>query len=225
MSIRVSVRKRYVALINLVAAVNQEGKTSQNVSVPIFDSCCPLCGTTISPAKLAALAHDRRVVKLSGYSVYTLSKFTVDALRNALRKLARARVPDKDRAFSLPAPAESGVLITSDGRIRVTTAHRGTHAEGTPDFFREVFLRALDNCEVQRIRECPICRKLFVALRLDQQACSRKCGNAHRAREFRIHSPKYEQTRQINRLVRGGMQLDEAKAEVQRKGRKRRTVQ
>ena len=102
MSIRVSVRKRYVALINLVAAVNQEGKTSQNVSVPIFDSLSPLCGTTISPAKLAALAHDRRVVKLSGYSVYTLSKFTVDALRNALRKLARARVPDKDRAFPCP---------------------------------------------------------------------------------------------------------------------------
>jgi len=198
MSIRVSVRKRYTALINLIAAVNREG-TTQNLSIPIFDSRCPVCGATISPAKVAALAHNDRSLKPTGYSTYTLSKFTLDALRNALLNLARARVSDEDQVFSLPAPAESGVLITSDGRIRVTAALRGTHAEGTPDFFREVFLRALENCEVQRIRECPICRKLFVALRLDQPACSRACSGAYRVRQFRLRAKQYEKNRKENR--------------------------
>ncbi len=119
-----------------------------------------------------------------GWSTYTPTETLVGQIRDALRSLANAGVPKKGEQLTritLAAPPSVAVTIASDGII-----------EGRGDFIREKFLPALEHCDVRRIRMCPICDKLFVALRLDQPACSRKCDNAHRARKFRR---KYESNR------------------------------
>ena len=53
--------------------------------------------------------------------------------------------------------------------------------------------------EVWRIRECPICQKLFWAGRSDKRTCSVVCGNTHRQREWRCwyseNSGEYKEQR------------------------------
>ncbi len=61
-----------------------------------------------------------------------------------------------------------------------------------PDFLTRV-RRALDGCDARRIRQCPICLRLFVALRSDRWACSARCTNARRQRLHR--SEKYRTER------------------------------
>jgi predicted nucleic acid-binding Zn ribbon protein len=47
------------------------------------------------------------------------------------------------------------------------------------------FLNALSGVEPKRIMRCPVCQKLYPALREDQKACSRLCANVNRVREKR----------------------------------------
>jgi hypothetical protein len=52
--------------------------------------------------------------------------------------------------------------------------------------FRDGELKqALDGVEAARIRECPVCMRVFWAKRKDKQACSERCVNARRVREWR----------------------------------------
>lgn len=72
------------------------------------------------------------------------------------------------------------------------------------DFFHDLFLPALYGCDMARIRECPICARPFIALRVDAGACSH-CLNAHRQRESRRRWKEkgkiYDQNRNQNRLA------------------------
>jgi hypothetical protein len=80
----------------------------------------------------------------------------------------------------------------------------------------------LDGRKANVIGDCRVCGRLFERLRTDQECDTRRCRDTDRKRAYR--KPEYEQTRQINRLVRAGMPLNQAKAEVQMKPRKRRAV-
>ena len=77
-----------------------------------------------------------------------------------------------------------------------------------------------------RIRRCPVCGRFYYAVRADKGACDEHLARARvkRGRDPELRR-RYKETCRINLLVRGGMPLNKAKAEVQRKRRKRRTVQ
>ncbi len=88
-----------------------------------------------------------------------------------------------------------------------------------------IFRAAIEGLEVERLKRCPIrdCRKVFYAMRRNTGACREHLARArvYLARERR---EQYEQTRRINRMVRQGKSIGEAKAEVQRKRSNRRIV-
>ncbi len=104
----------------------------------------------------------------------------------------------------------------SDGKGRISF---------DPDPVRHEFMAALAGVEIERIRRCPIddCGKFFYARPAHKGACDEHVA---RARVQRGRDPErrqqYERTRRINRLVRMGKPLNEAKTEVERKRRKQR---
>jgi hypothetical protein len=68
-----------------------------------------------------------------------------------------------------------------DGKFRVT---------------HHPLLHALEGVELTRIRECPICGKLFWAGRIDQACCTKGCAGIRRTRLWRGNYPdKYKQQR------------------------------
>jgi len=175
---RISVQKRYAKLIRLVAIANGEG--TPNLSMP-----------KIGP----------RFENL-GWSTYTRTDARVQQIRDALIGLAIASHSEKGELrfpVSLPEPAAARVVFNSDnGTARIVFPQVELDGDAM-NFFRDEFLPALEHGDVERVRVCPICDKLFFALRLDQPACSLKCGRAHRAREFRRKAKRYEQNRKENR--------------------------
>jgi len=66
-------------------------------------------------------------------------------------------------------------------------------------FVRSEIVSVLEKIEVERIRLCPICEQLFWAGRLDQIACSPRCGNTLRARRWR-QEPSSNQRNRTGKL-------------------------
>jgi hypothetical protein len=58
-----------------------------------------------------------------------------------------------------------------------------------PELFGDTLLRALAGRDVRRIRQCPECSRLFVAVPADKTACRRKCASAQRVKKF-LADPK-----------------------------------
>lgn len=74
----------------------------------------------------------------------------------------------------------------------------------------------LEKVEVERIRKCPVCEKLFWAGRLDQSACRSRCSNVLRAKKWREkYAAKYTGKGQA-------AVSDKAKGKIT-KGRKKRS--
>jgi hypothetical protein len=188
---RISVRKRYAKLIQLVAIAN--GEAMRSISIP-----------KVGPR-----------FETLGWTTYTRTDARVQQIRDALVSLARADNPQKGElrfSATLPEPAAARVVVNSDGTIRIVLTRVELDRDAM-NFFRDEFLPALESCDVRRIRVCPICEKLFFAFRLDQPACSRTCGRAYRAREFRRKAKLYEQNRKENRRRKA------ARKELRRKRR------
>jgi hypothetical protein len=125
------------------------------------------------------------------------------AVRDILRCIARPDVVDSDtqaawatagvppvmsdpqrwlevawRSLMHPARLHNKVdSLRSQIYIRREKTREGTHKFGV---YKPLFFRVLEEVEVERIRECPICEKLFWAGRLDQAACSPRCSNVDR---------------------------------------------
>jgi hypothetical protein len=59
------------------------------------------------------------------------------------------------------------------------------------------FFEALVGIEAARLRVCPICNKVFYALRITQMSCSRRCNQTRRVRERRKGQARYEQNRKF----------------------------
>lgn len=177
MSMRIGVRKRYAKLIRLVAIAN--GDAMPSISMPKIG---------------------RRFENL-GWTTYTRTDARVKQIRDALIGLAMASHSKKGELrfpVRLPERAAARVIFNSDGTARIVFPQVELDGDAM-NFFRDEFLPALEHGDVKRVRVCPICDKLFFALRLDQPACSLKCGRVYRAREFRRKAKRYEQNRKENR--------------------------
>jgi hypothetical protein len=91
----------------------------------------------------------------------------------------------------------------------------------------EDFLAVLSDCDLQRLRACPVCRRFFVAWRMDQTACNPRCANRLRVARFRQKQPQYSANRKFRKrtglgAVRHGrhqlMELNQALAEAKTLG-------
>lgn len=161
---RESVRKSYKPLIELVAVVNRAYDDDFRLSLQ---------------TKSGALDYGK------GDEARSIAR----AARKALRLLAEQdREPwkesRKDRASRTRRPtldidAVIRLYIDPDGRI-----------QSGGDFFLACFLPALEGKEVHRLRICPECDRLFVAIRSDQPSC-KECNNLYWAHKLR-GKPKRE---------------------------------
>lgn len=140
--------------------------------------------------RAAAAAHDKLTAPLAhalerafpglesplaGWRAYD----AIEGVRATLRALAW---PPKDRdarqwdagteRVSLPASLPLAVSVEGGKLIAVRD-------------LSDCFLDALAGREANRIRICPVCEKLFVALRRDQSACRGRCTNSLNARRTR----------------------------------------
>jgi hypothetical protein len=88
----------------------------------------------------------------------------------------------------------------------------------TYDPYRDYFVKAIEGVEHARIRRCPICAKFFYAVRgpgkserSGTKACSKRCNQARKQREWREQERKRTETTRI--LLQEGssvMQIAEA---------------
>jgi hypothetical protein len=107
-------------------------------------------------------------------------------------------------------PATVSIFIAPDDDISVFQGITGQ------------FLKELIGTDPRRIRRCPICSRIYYAWRRDKGACSPRCCDTYYARKFRLKRRQYEETRQVNRLVATGMPLNKAKAELQKREKRRK---
>jgi len=63
----------------------------------------------------------------------------------------------------------------------------------------EDFLAAVSECDLRRLRSCPICHRFFVAWRVDRKACSARCANQLRVHRFRAKQPEYLANRKFRK--------------------------
>lgn len=104
--------------------------------------------------------------------------------------------------------AKSGVRVTKDS-LRKGWKERGSFwlyfdkhfplvdlaldDEGKFILKHHKILEAIEGVEAFRIRQCPICQRIYWAGRLDQLACSKQCNQTRRARAWRkSYSTKYK---------------------------------
>jgi hypothetical protein len=60
-----------------------------------------------------------------------------------------------------------------------------------PEFFTDTLLRTLTGRDVRRIRQCPECPRLFVAVPEFKVTCSLRCSRLHRVHKFVADHPGY----------------------------------
>lgn len=117
------------------------------------------------------------------------------AVREILKETSRACVSldEAGRRLSLlhtySTHSSSALAQVKNLRSQLYVSSEETR-EGTHKLavYYPLLFRVLEGVEAERIRECPICEKLFWAGRLDQTACSTRCANVRRGR---IHREKY----------------------------------
>jgi len=59
------------------------------------------------------------------------------------------------------------------------------------------FLLAIEGVEATRLRQCPVCKHFFFALRKDQKACSKPCNAVRRVRDWRANQAQHEYRRKL----------------------------
>jgi len=135
-------------------------------------------------------------------------------MRDLARELIEAKALGRTTGLRIPSRA---TITKRDGFVHLV--------EET--FLWAVFKAAIEGIEVKRLKRCYIrnCRKIFYATRKNTGACREHLARArvYRGRDRELRR-QYEQTRRINRLVRKGKSIGEAKSEVQQKGAERRKV-
>lgn len=99
------------------------------------------------------------------------------------------------RNLRLMHPEEYGEVL-DDARKTVQFVVSNPRPSGI-DFVEpglyELFLTALNQADLNRVRRCPRCEKFFIASRNDQTACSKVCANAERQRQFRARTKSKQQ--------------------------------
>jgi hypothetical protein len=113
------------------------------------------------------------------------------------------------RALAAASPAaaraagDTPLLVTQhDDTAAITSSeiwvHHGVVRTERIDPFKE-FLAALEGINAERLRQCPVCRHLFFALRKDQKACAKRCNAARRVREWRAQQARHEYRRKLRK--------------------------
>jgi hypothetical protein len=127
------------------------------------------------------------------------------ALRELLEAISRAHISlaearrrldllDLHPGFSWPSPPLAQVEVFR-GRFDIGQRDRKTktHKLG---YAKPKITWVLQEIEVERIRVCPVCTRLYWAGRLDQSACRAMCSNVLRAKRWREkHGAKYKSKR------------------------------
>jgi hypothetical protein len=93
--------------------------------------------------------------------------------RDALRQLMREahEVSDEETIyFHESIDARAYISISTDRRVKVE---------------KSSFARAIEGAEIDYLRYCETCRKIFYAGRKNQQCCSVKCAKAQRQKRWR----------------------------------------
>lgn len=120
----------------------------------------------------------------------------VTAVASALHALVAAASP-----HALKAVGDSPLLITrlyqnpETSRSEIWMRH-GVVTAHWIDPFRE-FLRVLDDTDITRVRQCPICNHFFLSFRKDQKACSKRCNTVRRVRDWRKNQEQHEYKRKL----------------------------
>lgn len=154
------------------------------------------------PAKEGAVIRFRTIE--SGWSPDDIAKVRelARSVRSVLDAIASATKQGSDNMragqkaewhklppINLPDMRVSPALaLSDDGRAVVL-----------PDPYRQ-FLNDLNGVETFRIRNCPVCQRLFFAYRKDKGACSPGCLSINRVRTFRnpAKQAQYRQNRKFN---------------------------
>jgi predicted RNA-binding Zn ribbon-like protein len=75
-------------------------------------------------------------------------------------------------------------------------SHFYTDKDGKIRFTPPSIVQLLEGIEAARIRECPVCYKIFWAGRRDMGCCSTQCSHTQRQRKYRErYLEKYKQQR------------------------------
>jgi hypothetical protein len=148
---RISVRKWYSPLIGLVEALNQLDA----------DGNSPGCKGFFLQGSLYSGEYGRSIARMALKSLRLLAKQEREPWKESGRD-RRART----QPMSLEIDAILKLYIDAEGLIQTGE-----------DFFLDHFLPALKGKEVLRLRICPMCNRLFVAIRKDQPCCEGKCNN------------------------------------------------
>jgi hypothetical protein len=81
--------------------------------------------------------------------------------------------------------------------IRISSSYLYCDEYGVLQERSDPFTETVKGLEANRIRECPVCKRLFWADRSDQKACTKACANLYRVRKSR--TPEARQMRSENR--------------------------
>jgi len=129
--------------------------------------------------------HARRFLDLVGEIAAALHTL-VNAATNPEVLNAVAKAPLRiRRLYETPAASRSEIWI-----------FKGIVTTRWVDPFKD-FLVALEGVEAVRVRQCPVCRHFFYALRKDQKACSKRCNSARRVRDWRANQASHEYQRKL----------------------------
>lgn len=143
---------------------------------------------------------------------------TFSMVRLLLEQLTAPIDATEENGFSFPIAIRLPVLFEVGDYA--DTGHLSFLLDPITDALKNAFERV----EIARIRRCPMCGKFFYAVRANKGACDEHLAYARvqRGRDPEMRK-QYEENRRINRLVREGKSLAQAKEEVAKKRRKRRT--
>jgi hypothetical protein len=106
------------------------------------------------------------------------------------------------RNYRTVSPEEAHPLIDwarqiIDSVVREPRPAGISHREARPS---DLFLAALAEADLTRIKCCPVCGKYFFASRRDKKACSDRCSHVERSRHYRLNQRMYEEHRKKNRV-------------------------
>jgi hypothetical protein len=155
--------------------------------------------------------HDRKTASRAFYRFFFDIRSALDWLVEAVDV---APLDSRLTPQGLWISSKEKVVFASSGLQTVGVDKGKVHFEDNREWIR--FREALEGVEVKRLRRCPVCQRIYYAVRDNKGACDLHLDVArvrrHRDPESRR---KYEKTRKINRLVKTRLPLSQARMLVE----------
>jgi hypothetical protein len=193
---RAQARKRYERLAPWLELAN--------LAAPMLGDDGPEPGT-LDDLMLPVLRYVGRAQDSDFFPAEQLRRYARQWPDRAGKQLQSLAI-DVARAFilCLDEDLEAAFAVEEGPRLAIEVFK----SKGVVDFevfdpFRDCFLPAIKGVEVARIRRCPVCRKIFFAMRhkagskYGSKACSRQCNQTLRVRRHRAKQADYEYGRKL----------------------------